>query len=121
MENILPQETLLLNLTDKLVEFEASQRNCRLPSLMPGGKGQVMLWKILNIMRKYESEELLFKVLMDKEFTGLVLNSEHFLRHVKIVFRIQRDQNGIFVAIAQGIKETEIDIILRIGFVTFVL
>ncbi|KAL2527299.1 Uncharacterized protein Adt_12353 [Abeliophyllum distichum] len=116
MDAVIPHETILLNRTRFRLQYSAHVEGFTMPSLEPGGSSE-----ILNISRHHESARWLIEVLIDEQLSGMKLNAEHFLSHVLIVFESKRHENGENTIVAKGVKDTNVDMFLRMGWVVILL
>ncbi|CAA2981491.1 Hypothetical predicted protein [Olea europaea subsp. europaea] len=113
MESALPLVTVLRNETVHSIDFLVEEGSCPIPSLGPGGRQLVNLSKIVNICRRRQSTSWLIKVLFNQKLTVMTLEPGNFFEHVQILFKFRINEN---LLIAEGIKEKNIDIILRLSW-----
>ncbi|CAI9772274.1 unnamed protein product [Fraxinus pennsylvanica] len=121
MESVLPLVTLLRNETGHSIDFSIEESSCPIPSMGPGGRRRVNLSQIVNICRRRQSTSWLIKVLINQKLTGMTLEPGNFFKHVQILFKFRINEKGKLILIAEGIKEKNIDRILRLSSIGFLL
>ncbi|KAL2525303.1 Uncharacterized protein Adt_10357 [Abeliophyllum distichum] len=117
MDAVIPHETILQNRTRFRLQFSAHVVGFTMPSC----RRAVNSSEILNISRHHESARWLIEVLIDEQLSGMKLNAEHFLSHVLIVFESKRHENGENTIVAKGVKDTNVDMFLRMRWVVILL
>ncbi|CAI9772275.1 unnamed protein product [Fraxinus pennsylvanica] len=116
MESALPLVTRLLNETGYAIGFSVEEGSCPIRSLGPHGRRLVNLSEILNTCRRRGSRSWLIKVLIDQKLTGMTLEPVNFFQYVQILFKFEINEGGKLIFIAEGIREKNIDIVLRLSW-----
>lgn len=104
--------TQLRNLTDRRVGFRVDDGYCSIPDLPPRKTRMVKLSRILRFSRERGSDWKI-RILVDNQFTGIELRSWVVLKYVRVLFRNERNENGLDVLCVEAVPENCSDYFLR--------
>ncbi|KAL2548320.1 Uncharacterized protein Fot_09869 [Forsythia ovata] len=120
MDILIPHVGKHRNDTIFSLQFSVSVKDFAIPSIKPGGKQLVPTSEILKLCRRLNSTSWFIEVMIDNEFSGLILKPEHFLYYVLIVYKFRRTENEKYILVASGVEEkTHPDFFLRMGWVFY--
>ncbi|KAL2548336.1 Uncharacterized protein Fot_09866 [Forsythia ovata] len=117
MDILIPHVGIHRNDTIFSLQFSVSVKDFTIRSIKPRGERLVSTSKILKICSRLDSTSWFIKVMIENEFSGLILKHEHLQYNVLIVYKFRRIENGKYILVAEGVKEkTYPDIFLRMGW-----